>query len=73
METIKTEEDMNKYIKNKYLVVYPDKSIKLYSSLREIEYDIMISSSSISKKMKGTDNCICEAKGTKYIFYIKKI
>tara|TARA_B100000424_G_C22944088_1_gene502380 strand:- start:398 stop:619 length:222 start_codon:yes stop_codon:yes gene_type:complete len=73
MNKIKTEEDMKKFVKNKYLVVYPDTSIKLYKNLREIEHDILISYSSISKKLKEKDSCICESKGTKYIFYIKKI
>ena len=71
MNKINTEEEMKIYVKNRYLVIFPDKSLKLYSNLRDIEDDILVSSSTISKKMKGNDNCICEAKGTKYIFYIK--
>jgi hypothetical protein len=73
MNKINTEEDMEKYIKNKYLVIFPDESLKLYSNLRNIEDEILVSSSTISKKMKGNDTCICEAKGTKYVFYIKRI
>ena len=73
MNKINTEEDMEKYIKNKYLVIFPDESLKLYSNLRNIEDEILVSSSTISKKMKGNDFCICEAKGTKYVFYIKRI
>ena len=73
MNKINTEEDMEKYIKNKYLVIFPDESLKLYSNLRNIEDEILVSSSTISKKMKGSDACICEAKGTKYVFYIKRI
>ena len=73
MNKINTEEEMKIYVKNRYLVIFPDKSLKLYSNLRDIEDDILVSSSTISKKMKGNDNCICEAKGTKYIFYIKRL
>ena len=73
MNKINTEEEMEKYIKNKYLVIFPDESLKLYNNLRNIEEEILISSSTISKKMKGNDKCICEAKGTKYVFYIKRI
>jgi len=75
MNKIENEDDMLKFIKNKYLVIYPDQSIKLYSNLRDIENDILISYSSISKKINENENnyCICEAKGTKYIFYIKKL
>jgi hypothetical protein len=74
---INTEDEMLDYVNKKYLVLYPDKTIKLYSSLREIEKDTLISSSSISKKISsmryGNDWCICVSKGTKYIFYIKKL
>lgn len=74
---INTEDEMIDYVNKKYLVIYPDKTIKLYSSLREIEKDTIISSSSISKKISsmkyGNDWCICISKGTKYIFYIKKL
>lgn len=73
MNKINTEDEMIKYVKNKYLVIYPDTSIKLYKNLRDIESDILISYSSISKKLKENDSCICETKGTKYIFYIKKL
>ena len=74
---INTEDEMLDYVNKKYLVIYPDQTIKLYSSLREIEKDTLISSSSISKKISsmryGNDWCICVSKGTKYIFYIKKL
>lgn len=74
---INTEDEMIDYVNKKYLVIYPDQTIKLYISLREIEKDTLISSSSISKKISsmryGKDWCICISKGTKYIFYIKKL
>ena len=48
-----TETKMENYIKkNNYLVIYPDASMKLYTSLRKIEEDILVHSSSISKKLK---------------------
>ena len=74
---INTEDEMLDYVNKKYLVIYPDQTIKLYSSLRQIEKDTLISSSSISKKISslryGNDWCICISKGTKYVFYIKKL
>ena len=65
----------NHILKNNYLVVFPDETIKLYKSLRDIENDILIHSSNISKKLKknGGDYCCCSSKGTNYIFFIKKL
>ena len=45
MNKINIEEDMKIYVKNKYLVIFPDESLQLYSNLRDIEQDILISSS----------------------------
>ena len=40
---LKNEVNMMKFIKkNNYLVLYPDTSIKLYGSLRDIENDILV-------------------------------
>jgi len=40
-EHIKDEKKMEKYVnKNCYLVVFPDLSLKLFKSLREIQSDI---------------------------------
>ena len=50
---INSEDEMIDYVNKKYLVIYPDQTIKLYSSLREIEKDTLISSSSISKKISS--------------------
>ena len=41
---INTEDEMLDYANKKYLVIYPDQTIKLYTSLREIEKDTLISS-----------------------------
>lgn len=57
--------------KNKYLVVFPDKGIKLFQSLRKIESEISISASTISKKLKNENHCVCQSKGNDFIFYIK--
>ena len=71
---INNELDMAKYLDDlKYLVIYPDKSLQMYKSLRDIAKDISIDSSTISKKMKSLDECICKSKLTNYIFYIKKM
>ena len=73
---ITREENMEKYIKvNKYLVIKADKSVEAYSSLRQIQRDILVDASTISKKMKenGGDYCICVSKPMNYVFYIKKL
>jgi hypothetical protein len=74
MDNILSFNELKKYIeKKKYMVVFPDKSIKLYNSLRNIEKDINVSSSGISKKIKEKSFCYCKAKGTDYNYYIKLI
>lgn len=70
---ITKERDMEKYInKYKYLVVFPDKKVELFKSLRDIQQSISIDSSTISKKLSN-DEHIFIAKGSQYIFYIKQV
>lgn len=70
---ITNEEKMKKYVnKNSYLVVFPDLSLKLFKSLRDIQSDISIDSSTISKKLSNNEHYFT-AKMTKYVFYIYKI
>tara|TARA_B100000513_G_scaffold142340_1_gene65174 strand:+ start:1767 stop:1997 length:231 start_codon:yes stop_codon:yes gene_type:complete len=72
-DLITDEGKMKKYVnKNSYLVVFPDLSIKLFRSLREIQSDISIDSSTISKKLANNEHYFT-AKMTKYVFYINKI
>ena len=72
---IKTELQMLAFVKKKfkYLVVYPDKSYHYFKSLREIKNNIGVDSSTISKKLGNKDSCICIAKDTNYVFWIKKL
>ena len=71
---IKTELQMLKYIKEvKYLVIYPDKTKHFFKSLRDIGDNISVDSSTISKKLSESDECICIAKGSNYIFWVKKL
>jgi len=74
--SIHTEREMLNHIKTiKYLVIYPDKTRHFFKSLRKIAKDICVDSSTISKKMAETNNdsCICTARGSGFIFWIKKI
>ena len=49
---LNTEKKMEDFIeKYKYVVIFPDKQPKLFKSLREIENEISVSASSISKKL----------------------
>ena len=72
-ELIIDEEKMKQYVnKHNYLVIFPDFSLKLFRSLREIQSDISIDSSTISKKLANNEHYFM-AKMTKYVFYIYKI
>ena len=67
------EKDMLEYIKKyNYLVIFPDKKVELFKSLRDIQNSISIDSSTISKKLKN-DEHIFTAKDSKFIFYIEVI
>ena len=67
------EKDMIAYVnKYNYLVIFPDKKVELFKSLRDIQNSISIDSSTISKKLKN-DEHIFTAKGSEFIFYIEVI
>ena len=69
------EEDYNKYLETlNYMVVYPDKTIKYYKSLRKIRSDIFVDSSTISKKLNENEgSCFVTCRINDYIYFIKKI
>lgn len=69
-----TEIEMKEFLENKnYLVIYPDASLKLYKSLREIQNEILVDASTISKKLKYTKGCYCLSKSSGFMFYVKKM
>jgi hypothetical protein len=69
-----TEIEMKKFLENKnYLVIYPDASLKLFKSLREIQHEILVDASTISKKLKNTEGCYCLSKSSGFMFYVKKM
>tara|TARA_B100001063_G_C16776550_1_gene565950 strand:- start:1647 stop:1916 length:270 start_codon:yes stop_codon:yes gene_type:complete len=72
---LKNEEMMLFYVNTvvKYLVVFPNRETKTYKSLKNIENETCINSSTISKKLKEHGDAIFKTKGDGYIFYIKKI
>ena len=57
----------------KYLVIDRTNSLKLYKSLREIERDLGISYSGISKKLKMSNYCVCVPKKTTEVYYIHNL
>jgi hypothetical protein len=69
------EEDYNKYFETlNYMVVYPDKTIKYYKSLRKIRSDIFVDSSTISKKLNENEgSCFVTCRINDYIYFIKKL
>jgi len=64
---------MNFIQEYKYLVIDMDKNTKLYKSLRDIEKELKISYSGISKKLKLSNYCICTEKKTTNVYYIQNI
>ena len=71
---ITNESIMKEHInKNNYIVIFPDKKVELFSSLRKIQEAISIDSSTISKKLKNQDFNYFQAKGSDFIFYIHKL
>ena len=72
-QMITLEKDMEKYVKKyKYLVVFPDRKVELFKSLRDIQNSICIDSSTISKKLNNGENMFTP-KGSDFIFYIKQL
>jgi len=66
-------DELKKYIdKHKYLVINYD-TVNIYTSLRKISNDIEIDYTTISKKLKTQNECICNSKKTKKFYYIKKL
>ena len=71
---ITCEDKMKNYIlKYNYVVVFPDKKVELFTSLRKIQDAICIDSSTISKKLKESDFNYFQARGTDFVFFIHKI
>jgi len=71
---IKTTANMERYAQSlKYLVIYPDKTTKFYKSLRPIAVDISVDYSTISRKLKDENPCICISQLTNYVFMIRKM
>tara|TARA_B100001093_G_C26771367_1_gene990368 strand:+ start:196 stop:468 length:273 start_codon:yes stop_codon:yes gene_type:complete len=64
---------MNYIQEYKYLVIDMDRNTKLYKSLRDIEKELKISYSGISKKLKLSNYCICVEKKTTNVYYIQNI
>ena len=64
---------MNYIQEYKYLVIDMERNTKLYKSLRDIEKELKISYSGISKKLKLSNYCICVEKKTTNVYYIQNI
>ena len=70
---ITLEHEMEKYIKKyNYLVIFPDRKVELFKSLRDIQNSICIDSSTISKKLNNGENMFTQ-KGSDFVFYIKQL
>lgn len=69
----KTVKMMNYLQEYKYLVIDDNNDAKLYKSLRDIEKELKISYSGISKKLKLSNYCVCTEKKTTNVYYIQNI
>ena len=56
-----------------YLVIYPDKEVVFFKSLRNISEKIYVDHSTIAKKLKNEDSCYVISKLNNYMYYIKKM
>jgi len=56
----------------KYIVVFPDMTVKLYRSLREVADDTSISPATLSRGLKVMDGAMFKAPLTEYVFWIAK-
>ena len=72
-DDIRSETRMEEYIENKYIVIFPDKTLQMFKSLRSIEKYINVSASTISKKLKNENKCVCKTKGTDYVYGVIQI
>tara|TARA_B100000073_G_scaffold347604_1_gene362492 strand:+ start:29 stop:250 length:222 start_codon:yes stop_codon:yes gene_type:complete len=65
--------DMKRYVsKYNYIVIFPDKKIEAFKSLRDIQDEICISHSTISKKLIENGSFIFTSKEG-YVFYIHSL
>lgn len=55
-----------------YIVLGSDSSCNVYKSLREIQDDISVDYSTISKKLKDNNRCFVTPKASETHYYIKK-
>ena len=55
-----------------YFVLGSDSSCNVYKSLREIQDDINVDYSTISKKLKEDNTCFVTPKGSETHYFIKK-
>tara|TARA_B110000046_G_scaffold140034_2_gene146568 strand:- start:7496 stop:7744 length:249 start_codon:yes stop_codon:yes gene_type:complete len=61
------------YDKIKYFVLFPDKKLKGFTSLREISREIYIDYSTISKRLSESNPCVCYSSGNEYVFLVQKV
>lgn len=71
---LQDEEEFIEYIKSvKYLVIFPDKSCKMFFTLREVASEICVDHTTIFKKLKNIIHCFVTSKQSGFTFYIRKI
>lgn len=61
------------YDKIKYFVLFPDKKLKGFTSLREISREIYIDYSTISKRLSESNPCVCYSSDNEYVFLVQKV
>ena len=71
---IETEEQFSDFIKKqRYMVIFPDESCKMYTNLRDVSNDTSIDHSTICRNLKEDIHTFCYSKGNDFLFYIRRI
>jgi hypothetical protein len=71
---LKTSNELEKYYnKIKYFVLFPDKKLKGFTSLREISREIYVDYSTISKRLSESNPCVCYSSDNEYVFLVQKV
>ena len=71
---ITTHSQMKKFARTmRYIVIFPDRAVKFYSSQRKVADDISVDFTTISRKLSQENPTICTSKLNNYIFHIQKL
>lgn len=68
------KKELMEYLQNhRYLLIDKNKQVTIYESIRKMASDINVSPSSICKKLKSSNYCMCVPKKSTDVFYIQHL